>query len=134
MRSATPARDSDSNGRTALSTADALAFAGFEQIDGVQVIGTEEQSGIDRLVAFAVRLPPAKLPQFLAAAGFDPARLREGDRVFQKPIAGIDVEHARRVAAGQDLLSRDGRTIVRDVMLVRDDETALILLVWAYTT
>lgn len=131
---ANPSAAVGDNRRESLSTTNAFAFAGFKPVEGIEVLGAEERAGIDRLVALAVRVPPNAVAAFLAAAHFDAGALQEGDRVFQRGIAGIDVAKAKAVAAGQDRLVRDGKTVIRDVMLVRDDPRAVVVLVWAYST
>jgi len=116
-----------------ISMRDAAQYAGFELPPTAEAIGSYEMNGVNRLVAFAVRLSPADLATVLAGGHFT-AELRPGRRVFQEPVRGVNTDAAGSFAAGQDRLRVQEREVTRDVLVITDDPGSTVLHVWAYTT
>jgi hypothetical protein len=118
---------------TRISVADAARFAGFRLPASAEPVGAYEETGIDHLAAFAVRLPPEALDRLLAEARFT-VPLEPGRRVFLRPVPGTDLDSAASFAAGQDRRQVGDSTVTRDVMVVTDDPRRTLVHVWAFTT
>lgn len=114
-----------------VDVAEAARSAGFVLPPSAQAVGAYQMKGIDHLVAFAVRVPPAALADLLATAHFD-TELQPGRRIFQEPVQGADLAQATLFAAGQDHEMIGGRNVTREVMVVTDDPAATVLHVWAF--
>ncbi|NZA24928.1 hypothetical protein H0E84_00875 [Luteimonas sp. SJ-92] len=110
-----------------------LSRTGFQLTSDLEFLGSRSDAGIDRQVAFAVRMPAARVRPFLEAAGFD-APLKAGQRVFQTPVEGVDTAAAGQVSAAQDILRTESGSLTRDVMVIHEDAGTAIVHVWAYTT
>lgn len=110
-----------------------LSRTGFQLTNDLEFLGSRSDAGIDRQVAFAVRMPASRVQSFLEAAGFD-TPLKPGQRVFQTPVEGVDTAGAKQVSAGQDVFRTDGGSLTRDVMVIHEDAGTAIVHVWAYTT
>lgn len=110
-----------------------LARTGFQLTSDMEFLGARSDAGIDRQLAFAVRMPAARVQPFLEAAGFT-TPLKPGQRVFQTPVTGVDTAGATRVSAAQDVFRTDAGTLTRDVMVIEEDDGTAIVHVWAYTT
>ena len=106
---------------------------GFHLSSDLTFLGTKDDAGIDRHVAFAVRMKESQVPAFLERGGFA-TPLRPGQRVFQTPIDGVDTAGATKVSAAQDRFRADTLTYTRDVMVIHEADGTAIVHVWAYTT
>lgn len=111
----------------------AIARVGFQLTGDLELLGWSSESGRDRMLAFAVRMPRNRVERFLRDARFD-APLVAGRRVFQAPVAGIDTAGAAEVASAQDSLTIDGSTYTRSVMALFEGQDQAIVHVWAFTT
>lgn len=112
----------------------ALSRTGFQVTNDIEFLGSRSEAGIDRQIAFAVRMPASRVPAFLETAGFA-TPLKPGKRVFQTPVEGVDTAAATQVSAAQDLFrTESGPSLSRDVMVIHEDEETVVVHVWAYTT
>lgn len=111
----------------------AIARVGFQLTGDLELLGWSSESGRDRLLAFAVRMPRGRVEGFLRNARFD-TPLVAGRRVFQTPVADIDTAGAAEVASAQDSLTIDGTTYTRSVMALFEGQDRAIVHVWAFTT
>lgn len=112
----------------------ALSRTGFQLTNDVSFLGSRSEAGIDRQIAFAVRMPASRLAPFLETGEFARPLVR-GKRVFQTPVEGVDTAGATQVSAAQDVFRTDsGPTLTRDVMVIHEDEETVVVHVWAYTT
>lgn len=118
-------------GAMPITIEEAAKFAGFPLPGPTEPIGSHQISGIDRLVAFAVRIPPQSVHPVLRDAGFS-GELRTGRRAFQSPVDGVDLDRAKSFAAGQDEREVNGTKVVREIMLVTDDPNVTVMNVWAF--
>jgi hypothetical protein len=116
-----------------ISVADAAAFAGFRLPSAAEPVAAYEERGIDRLVAFAVRIPPDALAKLLSDAHFS-EELRAGERVTLRPVPGARLDGGSSFAAAQDRRELGGTMVTRDVMVVTHDPGPTLVHVWAFTT
>lgn len=121
---------------TATVPIERLAWAGFSETDGVEVLALEEESGLDTAVDFVLRASPADLDRVLEAAQFSES-LTDGISVFQPPIEGFDLSTLDSPRSGEDQWRNlDGETIHRKVVRggLPPSGDAELVHVWAFTT
>lgn len=126
---------SEGKGQAAVAdAAGAAAWAGFADVGELEVVAFDDQSGVDRMVRFAVQGDPAEVDQALADAQFaNPAT--PGIEVFETPLDGVDVATLENPRSGEDQWTNaEGRTINRKYVRGRSDEGLELIHVWAFTT
>lgn len=112
----------------------ALGWAGFTDITGLELVEASGEAGIDTLEMFLLRGSAEQVDRALEAAGFD-APPANGMRVAQPPLEAFDPEGLDNVVSGEDRRENAaGRTLRR--LYVRGEASGgqHVLHVWAFTT
>jgi hypothetical protein len=113
---------------------DALKWAGFNETASLELLGADQQVGLDRLVRFALRGTPADVDRALAAAEFT-APTTPGLNEYQTPLQGVDLAGLQNPRTGQDRLTNAaGLTIYRDVVRGTTGDGRDLIHVWAFET
>lgn len=115
---------------------DLLQWAGFDDITGLEVLGADEECGLDASARIALRGPADAVDAALAAAGLvePPA---EGFATFQSALDVVDLDSLSNVVsfAEQPWENDAGELLVRQYVRgqtgVPDQE---VLHIWAFTT
>src|SRR3954451_11920039 len=132
----TSACPSPSNGIRAeesrVTIQEAARFAGIALPTEAEPIGAYERKGIDRLVAFAVRLPVGEVVATLEASNFQ-TELRPGLDVQYEPVEGVRLDDDSRIESAQDQRHIEGRALISEVAVLTEWDDQQVLNVWAYT-
>ena len=116
--------------------ADLLRWAGVGDIGELEVVGADEECGMDASARVALRGSPAEIDAALEAAGFVDAP-SPGLSASLTPLDGIDVDELTEVvSSGQQAWENDAgdqisRAYVRGRTGVGDEE---LLHLWVFTT
>jgi hypothetical protein len=115
---------------------DLLQRAGFKDTTGLELLGADEECGLDARVRVALRGDPAAIDAALTAADFN-APPAPGMSVFQPPLDAVDLEGLREIVSSeqQSWENDSGEQLVR--MYVRGGTGANhqeVLHIWAFTT
>jgi hypothetical protein len=113
---------------------ESLAWAGFSDTAGLEIVAVKESHGIDTSVRLALRGSPGDIDRALAAADFTKPP-RPGMNVVNTPVPGVDLAALVDPQTGDDRwVNTDGQNVYRRyVRGVAPDGTELIH-VWAFTT
>ncbi len=111
---------------------EAARFAGIVLPTNVESIGAYERRGIDRLMAFAVRLPQKEVAAVLRDSDFA-AELRPGLGVQYEAVEGVRLSDESSVWSAQDERRVEGKDVFRDLVVLNEQGDRSVLHVWAYT-
>ncbi len=114
-----------------MTVEEAAKFAGVVLPDSAESLGAYELKGIDRFMAFAVRLPQRDVATVLAASGFVDT-LQPGLVAQYETVKGVSLRQSSTRSA-QDERQVDGTDVFREVAVLSEGDDA-VLHVWAYTT
>jgi len=115
------------------SPEEAVAWAGFADISGLQITASEDAGRLDAAVEFSLRGSSADLDAALDAASFSEA-FEPGVGVFVQKADSVDLTGLVRVRSAEDSWpSPDGDTIHRDIIRGNGDGTE-VMHVMAFTT
>lgn len=113
---------------------DALAWAGFTDIKGLELVDAGGEAGIDTLKMFLLRGSAEHVDRALAAAEFGAPPVAE-KQVTQPPLEEFEPDQLEDVVSGEDRWENaNGQTLQR--LYVRGEEPSgqHVLHVWAFTT
>jgi len=114
---------------------DLLQWAGFKDIGKLEVIGADEECGLDASARLALRGDASAIGAALEAAEFTKPPT-PGLSVFQTPLDGVDLQSLSNVVSSEQQRWQNsaGEQLVR--MYVRGAQTDghEVLHVWAFTT
>ncbi len=114
---------------------DLLQWAGFEAVESLDVVGSEERCGLDAYAAVALEGDPADVDAAIEAAGFT-AQPTPGLSVTQDPVDAASLDDLAGVVSSdqESFQNSAGETLVR--MYVRGGlpDGRELLHVWAFTT
>jgi hypothetical protein len=111
----------------------AARFAGVVLPGHAEPIGAYDRQGIDRFVAFAIRLPSDDIPAVLRSSQFH-GDFRAGLAAQYQAVEGVRLMDTSRVRSAQDEYRKDGVSVIRDIAVLTEDGGSAVLNVWAYTT
>jgi len=110
--------------------AESMAFAGFSDTTGVEVLDVFEESGIDTLVKFALQGTPEDIDRVLAAAEFTSPKTFAYST--PRPLAGFDLTTLTDSwFGGDEWENSSGRIIDRSVFRGTTPEGKDLIHVWA---
>lgn len=116
------------------TSADRLAWAGFSDTSGLEVLALEEESGLDTAVDFVLSGSSADVDKALAAANFD-TELKPGIGIFQPPLPGFDLTTLSNPHSAEDRwVNASGQSVVRLVVRGGTSDGEDLIHVWAFTT
>lgn len=111
-----------------------LAWAGFTDITGLELVDASGEAGIDTLEMFLLRGPAEHVDRALEVAEFDAAPA-SGMRVTQPPPEAFDPQRLEDVVSGEDRWENaDGRSLHRLYVRGEAPDGQHVLHVWAFTT
>lgn len=109
--------------------AESMAFAGFSDTTGLEILDVFEETGIDTLVMFALQGTPEDIDRVLAAAEFSGKALAVSP---PRPLAGFDLTTLTDSWFGVDEWENSsGRIINRSVFRGTTPEGKDLIHVWA---
>jgi hypothetical protein len=118
----------------AVPPGESLAWAGFSDTAGLEIVAVEARSALDTSVTFALRGSPGDIDRALAAAGFTEPTMA-GIYVFEARLPGVDLAALVDPQTGLDRwVNSSGRTIQRKFVRGGTPEGAELIHVWAFTT
>lgn len=115
-------------------TSEGPAWAGFVDIEELDLVAQANEAGIDTYTAFVLRGSPADVDRALRAAEFD-AEPVPGLTVTQPPLEDFEPEALGDVVSGEDRWQdADGRTLQRFYVRGEASDGQHVIHVWAFTT
>lgn len=114
---------------------DLLQWAGFKDVGKLEVIGADEECGLDASARLALRGDPAAIDAALLAADFAKPPT-PGLSVFETPLDGIDLQSLSDVVSfeQQSWENNAGEHLVRKYVRGTQADGQAVLHVWAFTT
>lgn len=113
---------------------DALAWAGFTDITGLEVVDASSETGIDALERFLLRGSAEHVDRALEVAEFDAPHV-SGMRVAQPPLEALEPAQLEDVVSGEDRWRNpEGQTLHRLYVRGKMPSGHHALHVWAFTT
>lgn len=113
---------------------DALVWAGFTDITGLELIEASSEAGIDTLSMFLLHGSAEHVDRALETAELN-APPTSGMRVTQPPLDALEPERLEDVVSGEDRWENaDGRTLHRLYVRGETPGGQHVLHVWAFTT
>lgn len=116
---------------------DLLQWAGFKDAGDLEVIGADEECGMDAHARLALRGDPSAIDAALVAADFTvPPTPGLGLSVFQTPLEGVDLKSLSDVVSAeqQSWENSAGERLVRRYVRGAQAGGQEVLHVWAFTT
>lgn len=114
---------------------DLLQWAGFKEVRELEVIGADEECGLDASARLALRGDPAAIDAALAAADFTEPPT-PGLSGFQTPLEGVDLQNLSNVVSSEQQRWQNsaGEQLVREYVRGAQADGQEVLHVWAFTT
>lgn len=115
---------------------DLLQWSGFADIGVLEVVGADEECGLDASARVALRGSATEIDAALAAAGFDDPPT-QGLSILQPPLKGIDLAELTGVVSSdqQAWENTAGERLTRLYVRGRTgEEDQELLHIWAFTT
>jgi hypothetical protein len=114
---------------------DLLQWVGFKDVGKLEVIGADEECGLDASARLALRGDPAAIDAALAAADFAKPPT-PGLSVFQTPLDGVDLQSLTDVVSSEQQTWENsaGERLVRMYVRGTQADGQGVLHVWAFTT
>ncbi|OWY62143.1 hypothetical protein B7486_60005, partial [cyanobacterium TDX16] len=111
-----------------------IQWAGFDESQDVELVGYEQQEGMDTIVMFALQGDASAISEVLADAGFT-AAFAAGIGTAQPPIDGVDLAMLQAPETAEDSWTdAHGVPIHRQVVRGSIGEGEEVIHVWAFTT
>lgn len=112
--------------------AERLAWSGFSETFGLEVVATDEESGLDTMVRFALRGPREDIDRALTEAELVEAT-RPGNEALQTPLPQVDLADLVHPETGRDKwVNASGKTIYRLFVRGGTGDGVELLHVWAF--
>ncbi len=116
-----------------MTVQEAADFAGVVLPSNAEPIGAYERKGIDRFMAFAVRITKEDVAAVLRSSNFG-AELRPGLATQYEAVEGVRLNDQSEIRSAQDERRVDGKDVFRDIAVLSEQGDRAVLHVWAYTT